>query len=130
MSAEALVLWGVAGLIALAVAGGFAARRSLAGGLVYGGSLVICAGLLVLALVALLGGKIGEALVLPLGLPWIGARFRVDALSAFFLRCHQSRRSRGEPLRSRRRAPRTFAGACAALLSGFPRRHEPGPRGR
>jgi hydrogenase-4 component B len=85
MSAEALVLWGVAGLIALAVAGGFAARRSLASGVVYGGSLVICAGVLVLALVALLGGKIGEALVLPLGLPWIGARFRVDALSAFFL---------------------------------------------
>ena len=85
MSAEALVLWGAAGLMALAVASGFAARRSLAGGLVYGGSLMICAGLLALALVAPLGGKTGEALVLPLGLTWIGARFRVDGLSAFFL---------------------------------------------
>ncbi len=27
----------------------------------------------------------GEPLVLPLGLPWVGARFHVDALSAFFL---------------------------------------------
>jgi hydrogenase-4 component B len=85
MSAEALVLWGGGRAHGARRRGGFAARRSLAGGLVYGGSLVICAGLLVLALVALLGGKSGEALVLPLGLPWIGARFRIDALSAFFL---------------------------------------------
>ncbi len=85
MSAEALFLWGVAALIALAVTGGFVARKPAAGAFVYGGSLLICAGLLALALVDLIGDRSGETLVLPLGLPWIGARFRVDALSAFFL---------------------------------------------
>ena len=63
----------------------FAARKPFAGPLVYGGSLAISAAMLVVALVELLGRANGEALVLPLGLPWIGARFRVDALSAFFL---------------------------------------------
>ena len=60
-------------------------RRSVARPLVYGGALSISAALLLLAVVELLGGAKGEALVLPLGLPWIGARFHVDALSAFFL---------------------------------------------
>ena len=85
MNAETLFLSGDAALLALAVAGGFAARKPFGGTLVYGGALAICAAMLVLALVELLGRANGEALVLPLGLPWIGARFRVDALSAFFL---------------------------------------------
>ena len=85
ISAEALFLLGDAALLGLAVAGGIVARKSFAGTLVYGGALAICATMLVLALVELLGRANGEALVLPLGLPWIGARFRVDALSAFFL---------------------------------------------
>jgi hydrogenase-4 component B len=85
MNAEALFLSGDAALLGLAVAGGFAARKPFAGTLVYGGALAICAAMLVLALVVLLGRAGGQALVLPLGLPWIGARFRLDALSAFFL---------------------------------------------
>src|SRR5271166_2209778 len=85
MSAEALFLSGDAALLGLAVAGGFVARKPVAGSLVYGGALAVCGAMLVLALVELLGRANGEALVLPLGLPWIGARFRVDALSAFFL---------------------------------------------
>ena len=84
MSVEALFLSGDAALLALAVAGGFA-RKSFGGTLVYGGALAICAGMLLLALLELLSHANGEALVLPLGLPWIGARFRVDSLSAFFL---------------------------------------------
>ena len=84
MSAEALFLSGDAVLLALAVAGAFAGRgRSPP--LVYGGALAISAAMLVLAVIELLGGTTGGELVLPLGLPWIGARFRVDALSAFFL---------------------------------------------
>jgi hydrogenase-4 component B len=85
MSAEALFVSGDAALLALAVAGAFAGRRSFGRPLVYGGALAISAALLLLAVVELLGGAKGEALVLPLGLPWIGARFHVDALSAFFL---------------------------------------------
>jgi len=40
--------------------------------------------MLVIGVVALLT-QAGEALVLPVGLPWLGAHFRLDALSAFFL---------------------------------------------
>ena len=85
MSAEALCLAGDAAFLALAVAGAVLPRRPFAATLVYGGSLVLSALLLVVAIDALLIGARGEPLVLPLGLPWIGARFSVDALSAFFL---------------------------------------------
>lgn len=85
MSAEALGLAGDAALLALAVAGAFLSRRPFAGTLVYGGSLVLSTVLLFNAIDALLIGARGEPIVLPLGLPWIGARFRIDALSAFFL---------------------------------------------
>jgi hydrogenase-4 component B len=37
------------------------------------------------AMALLSPGLLGEGLVLPIGLPWLGAHFRVDALSAFFL---------------------------------------------
>ena len=86
MSAEGLVLIlsGVAVLLAFAVAGAFAARAPFARPLVYGGSLAFSAAMLAVALVGLLVGANG-ALVLPLGLPWIGAHFRLDALSSFFL---------------------------------------------
>ena len=53
--------------------------------LVYGVSLAVtCVGLFV-GLGALIGQAPAETLTLPLGLPWIGAHFRLDALSAFFL---------------------------------------------
>ena len=39
----------------------------------------------VVGLGALIGQAPAETLTLPLGLPWIGAHFRLDALSAFFL---------------------------------------------
>ncbi len=85
MNAGALFLSGDAGLLGLAFAGAFAARKPFGRALVYGGALAISAALLALALFELLGHANREALVLPLGLPWIGAHFRVDALSAFFL---------------------------------------------
>jgi formate hydrogenlyase subunit 3/multisubunit Na+/H+ antiporter MnhD subunit len=53
---------------------------------VYSACLAVC--LLVFAVaVALLVGAAGSpsSLQLPVGLPWIGAHFRIDALSAFFL---------------------------------------------
>jgi formate hydrogenlyase subunit 3/multisubunit Na+/H+ antiporter MnhD subunit len=72
-------------LLALAVVAAFVARKTYAPALVYGCALFISAALLIAALVQLLGGTRGEWVVLPLGLPWIGAHFRIDALSAFFL---------------------------------------------
>ncbi len=85
MSVGWLFLSGDAALLALAVVGAFAARKPFGRVLLYGGALAICSAMLVLSAVELLGGANGDTLVLPLGLPWVGARFRVDALSAFFL---------------------------------------------
>jgi formate hydrogenlyase subunit 3/multisubunit Na+/H+ antiporter MnhD subunit len=53
--------------------------------LTYAGSLAISLAALVAALAQLLGQGPDETLTLPLGLPWLGAHFRLDALSAFFL---------------------------------------------
>lgn len=53
--------------------------------LTYGASLAASAVSLVVSLVYLLGAAPPEAIVLPLGIPWLGTHFRLDALSAFFL---------------------------------------------
>ena len=53
--------------------------------LIYGGSLALCGIGLVVGLSALLGQAPPETLMLPIELPWLGAHFRLDALSAFFL---------------------------------------------
>ena len=85
MSSVMLFLSGDAALLALAVLGATVARKSYAPALVYFCALAISAAMLIGAVVQLLGGMTGEGIVLPLGLPWIGAHFRVDALSALFL---------------------------------------------
>jgi formate hydrogenlyase subunit 3/multisubunit Na+/H+ antiporter MnhD subunit len=53
--------------------------------LVYGASLIFSGAGIVVALMQLLGQGSTESLTLPVGLPWLGAHFRLDALSAFFL---------------------------------------------
>ena len=75
----------VAVLLAAAVAGVFAARSPLATPLVYGVSLLACLAGLQAALLQSLDPASMPAVVLPLGLPWQGAHFRLDSLSAFFL---------------------------------------------
>lgn len=62
-----------------------AIRRPAVGPAVYGATFLVCAVLLVLALARLTGGAPAASVVLPLGVPWIGAHFRIDALAAFFL---------------------------------------------
>jgi len=52
---------------------------------IYAASLVLCAIGFVAALSFLLGRETPQSMSLPIGLPWIGAHFRFDALSAFFL---------------------------------------------
>lgn len=74
-------------LVLLAV-GGYAvaaARRPGCSRLVYGVTLTIATVTLGLALAHLLTAAAPATLALPLGLPWLGAHFRLDALSAFFL---------------------------------------------
>jgi formate hydrogenlyase subunit 3/multisubunit Na+/H+ antiporter MnhD subunit len=56
------------------------------GRLVYGVCLIVCLAILGIAGVALLAGSAPAPPVhLPVGVPWIGAHFRIDALAAFFL---------------------------------------------
>jgi formate hydrogenlyase subunit 3/multisubunit Na+/H+ antiporter MnhD subunit len=86
MSATAILLADVAALLALVPAALLAGRVALGRWIVYGGALVVCAAAAATAAGDLLmpGRHAGE-FVLPLGLPWIGARFRLDALSDAFL---------------------------------------------
>lgn len=86
MNPTAVLLADAAALLAL-VPAGLAGGRSAAGRwIVYGGALGLCAAAAAVAAANLLGlGAGADDVVLPLGLPWIGARFHLDALSAVFL---------------------------------------------
>ncbi len=75
----------VAGLLGVAAMGIVAGRTSYGTVLVYGGSLLACLSGLVAAFCQLLQGSSAAAIHLALGLPGLGANFRLDALSAFFL---------------------------------------------
>ena len=80
-----LALSAIAVLLAvsvLAIAGGRALATTR---IVYGASLAVSLLLLVLAASHLIGAKPAVSATLPLGLPWLGAHFRIDALGAFFL---------------------------------------------
>jgi formate hydrogenlyase subunit 3/multisubunit Na+/H+ antiporter MnhD subunit len=79
-------LYGVAALLALAPGAIALGVTSRATRVVYGVSLIITLGLGVNALLSLFGHPATlSGVTLPLGLPWLGAHFRVDALAAFFL---------------------------------------------
>jgi formate hydrogenlyase subunit 3/multisubunit Na+/H+ antiporter MnhD subunit len=96
------------GLACLAVASG----RARAGTpIVYGASLIVSLLALVAALMHLVAGAgtVSE-LTLPLGLPWMGAHFRLDALAAFFL------------------VVVNLGGAVASLYALGYGRHEPAPQ--
>ncbi len=79
-------LYSVAALLALApiaILLGASARATVA---VYGLSLVVTLILVIIALLSLFGYTTASSSVtLPLGLPWLGAHFRIDAVAAFFL---------------------------------------------
>jgi formate hydrogenlyase subunit 3/multisubunit Na+/H+ antiporter MnhD subunit len=80
-----IALASVAGLLTLAALAIFISRTSWGRTFIYGGSLAISAIVVVIATQALLGAAAAQTATLPLGLPWLGAHFRLDALSAFFL---------------------------------------------
>ena len=71
------------GLYALAALAGLAGRRCLVA--VYLTATAAAGVIALAALWALIEATAPVSAVLPLGLPWLGAHFRVDALSAFFL---------------------------------------------
>ncbi len=75
----------VAILLADGVLAASTARRPGASTTIYGIALTVSLVLFAGALGRLVTLSAPDALALPLGLPWIGAHFRIDALSAFFL---------------------------------------------
>ena len=82
----ALILVSTACLIVLSIMGIPMGRMRHAAKITYGGSMVICLLALSASAAVLLGlSDTNTTIVLPVGLPWLGAHFRLDALSAFFL---------------------------------------------
>jgi hydrogenase-4 component B len=77
-------LWAIAVLLGTAGLAIAVHRRPFATGLIYS----ICLVVSLLVAVPAIGGLVyngpPDALTLPIGLPWLGARFRVDAVSLFF----------------------------------------------
>ncbi|POR55273.1 hydrogenase 4 subunit B [Bosea psychrotolerans] len=79
-------LWCVAALLGIAGFGIVAGNWSQGSRLTYGATAATSTVALITAVLQLVGGTgVPPSIVLPLGLPWIGAHFRMDALSAFFL---------------------------------------------
>ena len=72
----------MAALLALAPAAIVLAASPRASNVVYGASLVVTLALCVIALASLLDQPMAASTAtLPLGLPWLGAHFRIDALA-------------------------------------------------
>ena len=80
-----IILAGVAVLLVVSALSLFLHHSPAGRIVVYGASLIVSGAGLVAALAQLLGQGPTEVLTLPIGLPWLGAHFRLDALSAFFL---------------------------------------------
>lgn len=104
------VLWSVAMLLALAPAGIALSMKKQGSALLYGACLVVTSALVAIALLNLLdpAHPILSAM-LPIGLPWLGAHFRIDPLAAFFL------------------VVVNFGGAAASLFALGYGRHEDSP---
>jgi formate hydrogenlyase subunit 3/multisubunit Na+/H+ antiporter MnhD subunit len=104
-----VLLWCVAALLGTALIGVGHSGRDFARRTVYGASLGVSTIAFVAALFALLANAAPSTLSLPLGLPWLGAHIRLDALSAFFL------------------VVVNLGGAAASLYALGYGRHEPAP---
>ncbi|MGA7713238.1 MAG: hydrogenase 4 subunit B [Rhizomicrobium sp.] len=78
------VLSCVAGLLALGCLAAANSRKRWANSAIYGASAAICSAGFVCAAAGLVAGD-AQTLMLPIGLPWLGMHFRIDALAAVFL---------------------------------------------
>jgi len=85
MSAVVLQMACVAAMLGLAVLAILPSRSSASTAVIYGATLAVSALALVGSLRFLLGDTPSSDLTLPIGLPWLGAHFRIDALASFFL---------------------------------------------
>jgi len=86
MTPVILLLWHIAILLGISGLAILPARPALARWGAYGACFAACGAAAAVALIQLIAAPAAApAATLPLGLPWIGAHFRVDALAAFFL---------------------------------------------
>jgi formate hydrogenlyase subunit 3/multisubunit Na+/H+ antiporter MnhD subunit len=86
ISAVILQLWSVGGLLVLAPAAIALATHKRGSAVVYVASLILTSTLCVVALRNLLFlSHLEWTMTLPVGLPWLGAHFRLDPLASFFL---------------------------------------------
>jgi formate hydrogenlyase subunit 3/multisubunit Na+/H+ antiporter MnhD subunit len=85
MTATTFVLCCAAALLATAILAVAIGRKSGAGMAIYGLCLALSLAAFAVAASQLIAGAAPSTLTLPLGLPWLGAHFRLDALAAFFL---------------------------------------------
>jgi formate hydrogenlyase subunit 3/multisubunit Na+/H+ antiporter MnhD subunit len=84
--AVALQMWCVAALLATAVLAVALSHSKSAIAVIYGATLAVCVVASFASIHALVGGRsYASAVTLPIGLPWLGAHFRLDALALFFL---------------------------------------------
>src|SRR6202795_1003096 len=86
MPAVVLQMLCVAGLLGLAVLAIVLSRSKISTAVIYSATFVVS----VIALIGSIRWLVGDTanatdLVLPIGLPWLGAHFRLDALASFFL---------------------------------------------
>jgi hydrogenase-4 component B len=86
MSVVAFLMLCAAALLGVALLAVAIARMHATSSIVYGATFVLSIAATVLSIAALTGhAGAPTSLVLPVGLPWIGAHFAIDALAAFFL---------------------------------------------
>ena len=85
MTSAAFLLLCAAALLGAALLAVACARMHAATSIVYGATLTITVAAAAAAIAVLVGLAAPAGLMLPIGLPWTGAHFRIDALSAFFL---------------------------------------------
>jgi len=110
MNSVSMLLLCVAALLGLSVLAVAPVRTRAVHTLIYGGALAVSLIALGAAVAHIaIDGAADSTAVLPLGLPWLGAHFRIDALAAFFL------------------AVVNLAGAAACLYGLGYGRHEEAP---
>jgi hydrogenase-4 component B len=87
MTSVAFLMLCAAALLGTALLAVASARMHAATSIAYSATLVISVAAAAAAVAALTAGSAAAptSLVLPIGLPWIGAHFRIDVLAAFFL---------------------------------------------
>ncbi len=98
ISTVALQLSCAAALLLTAILAIMLSRSERATAIIYGATLVVSLVALFGAMRALLGNAAdGSDITLPVGLPWLGAHFRLDTLAAFFPICCAGNSCRSRP---------------------------------